>query len=575
MKEKAPSKTRELPNRFFPLVILGLSILIYLPSIKHGFVWDDWSIIFEQTRKLSGVSIYKPTSIYYRPVTTLTFILDQMLWKASPLGYHLTNILLNALNTWILFLLIKSILVIKIKEKTASLCAMMAAVLFATYPIHVESVSWIAGRTDLVATLFILLTFFSYHLYRVTREPKGLVPTLIFFLMALGSKETGVMVLPLILLWEIFVAPSLYGNREKKAVFITLFMGAGLLLYMASRLPGIESYTGGTMTISPPILLKALGFYIRYLLLPFPILSYIPNIPRGTWYLTSGTLALLIPFAGTVLMPRLAWWVRGMLFSYLMSVLAILPSLALIVLGIGATPLALRYLYLPSAFFCLGIAFALAPIAETKGVPTLAMGAGTALLIFALAPLTLDAQTVWRDELTFWQEAVKLAPNRAIPHNQYGLALASKGKIKQAQVEFEKALRAPDIQAYPWEKSKIYTNLGRAYLQLEKPRLALKALDSALKLDPGAKSPYCVKARAYLTIYKTQKDKRLVYEAYHCLKNCISRNPTPGDILLTARLALYLKNKKDAQKLIKILVERFPESKEARQFMGPGSPKHP
>ena len=556
--------TGKWPQYIPHILILLIPFLLYLPSLGNGFVWDDWSIIFNELKNLQGLSIYKPGGIYYRPVTTLTFLLDQMIWKSNPLGYHLTNIILHALNTCLLFGLMASIMETKIGVKAARGLAILPALVFAAYPIHVESISWIAGRTDLVVTFFVLLAFFSYHLYRVTGNTRGLIPTFLFFFLAIGSKETGIIVLPLIFLWELLVAPSLYGSRDNKALFTTLFMGMGLTLYITSRLPGIESYTGGMKTLAIAPLIKALGFYIRYLLIPHPILNYIPRIPQGNLYSAVGILWLVLPLLGIPFLSKKPWWFRGTIFSTLLTSLAILPSLALIVLGIGATPLALRYLYLPSLFFSLTLAFTLVPAQGfLKSRPRSVIIAGLAILVL-LAPTTLHAQHTWKNDLIFWKKAAELAPNNAIPHNQYGLALAKKGKIKEAQKEFIKALKAPDIQAYPWEKSKIYVNLGQVLFQQGEYTKAMQALDLAIKFDPTNKTPYCYKPNIYLAIYRSKKDRTLLMKAYQSLKKCISSKPTPARLLLTARLALLLNKRNEAYELLKNLILQYPESKEAQ-----------
>ena len=551
------------PDRLLPLLIFAISFLIYLPSLKYGFVWDDWSIVFREIKNLQGLSIYKPGSIYYRPVTTLTFLLDQMIWKTNPLGYHLTNTIVHALNSCLFFYLAKSIIETKLESRSSRSLALIPAIIFAAYPIHVESVSWVAGRTDLVVTLFVLLTFMSYHLYRLTGNTRALIPSFIFFLLSLGAKETGVIALPLILLWELLVASSLYGNRDKKAIIATLVMGVSLVLYVISRLPGIESYTGGIKNPSILPLLKALGFYMRYLLLPFPILNYIPHIPPGVFHLFLASLLILLVSMGLFLSPKAVWWFKGFELSMLLTTLAILPSLALITLGIGATPLALRYLYLPSVFFCLGLAFLLVSVEKYISNPQRASIPPVVLLIL-FVPINIKAQGIWKSEIIFWEKAVCLAPNNAIPHNQYGLALASQGKIKEAQREFLKALKAPDIQDYPWEKSKIYINLGRALLQQKKYTEAMKALNTALKFDPTNKSAYCFKADVYLAAYKSKKNKNLTKKAYQCLKECITYTSTPSRLFLAARLALFLNKKEEAQDLLKKLILQYPDSKEAQ-----------
>jgi len=128
------------------LVLAFLTFLTYSPSLKNGFVWDDKSIIFQQIQHIENLDIYKPGSIYYRPLTQISFLLDYLLWGYHPFGYHLTNITLHILNVLLFFILARKILA---KLEINSTSTFLLTLVFALHPVHVESVSWIAGREEL------------------------------------------------------------------------------------------------------------------------------------------------------------------------------------------------------------------------------------------------------------------------------------------------------------------------------------------------------------------------------------------------------------------------------------------
>jgi hypothetical protein len=132
---------------------------------------------------------------FYRPVATLSYSLDYALWGLNPLGYHLTDIGLHVSVTVLVFLLMLNL------THGERAMAWLAAILFATHPILVESVPAIPRRQDLIAGLFLVLSllFFRKHLATTPlRRLACLTLSLLCCILAIGAKETGVVVAPLI-----------------------------------------------------------------------------------------------------------------------------------------------------------------------------------------------------------------------------------------------------------------------------------------------------------------------------------------------------------------------------------------
>lgn len=128
-----------------------------------------------------------------RPLIALAYLWDAFVWGANPLGYHLTNVLFHALNTVLVFLLARLL--------TQANCALalLAALLFALHPVHVEAVVWVVARTDLISTFFYLGSLLLFVLYRRSRWRGHYLAALSLFLLGLFSKEM-VISLPLLLL---------------------------------------------------------------------------------------------------------------------------------------------------------------------------------------------------------------------------------------------------------------------------------------------------------------------------------------------------------------------------------------
>jgi 4-amino-4-deoxy-L-arabinose transferase-like glycosyltransferase len=125
----------------------------------------------------------------YRPIVILSYALNYKLGGLRPFGYHLANIFLHALNSVLVYLLAH--LIFERKRP-----ALFSALLFAIHPVHTEAVTGVVGRAELLAFLFSLS---SLLMYITSKERKGYVLSLAFFLLALFSKENA-LILPFVLM---------------------------------------------------------------------------------------------------------------------------------------------------------------------------------------------------------------------------------------------------------------------------------------------------------------------------------------------------------------------------------------
>jgi len=206
------------------LVLLAVG-LVYLPSILAGagFVSDDFMILERIGRagglrgalSFFGLAYYD----YYRPLGFLSFAADWSAWRAWPLAFHVTSVLLHLLNTLLVFLLARRLL--------GRQAAVAAAALFGLHVVNHEAVFWVSARFDLLATagaLALLLVLGSGSRWR-------LAGVAVLYLAALLSKES-VVAMP--------VAAGAYAwliRRERTADLIRLlaWMAAAALVYLLLR----------------------------------------------------------------------------------------------------------------------------------------------------------------------------------------------------------------------------------------------------------------------------------------------------------------------------------------------------
>jgi len=429
---------------YIVLLLLFVVLGVYYPTIFAPInSIDDKKIVTRliNTEHFSLTNIIRryPSSPYYRPLTSASFIADKYLWGLEPSFMHLENILLHACNVVILFFISRRFFRYYAIEN--DLPAFSAALLFALHPVNTEAVNWISGRTDVLAGTFILLSLAL--LLRSLKEGEGLSGGLaaLAFLTGCFAKEVAFFFFPIALI--IFVSFDNTGAAKvlslraaiAKRTFILLayIAAAGLYLFMR-RLPfnkttSITTYIANeveTHTATFPevmrIGLKALGFYAKKLFIPWPLNFSIISI--SDYYLAAGTIVVLC----------CAYFLyrRDVLsVFFLASASFIAPALLVAVTGVAWTPLAERYLYIPSATFSIGIVY-LVLISAGKLKSYQAILPFAAVVVFSTAAYTTtERNIIWQDNLTLFQDTVEKSKGFSLANNDLAIALIEHGRQKE------------------------------------------------------------------------------------------------------------------------------------------------
>ena len=177
--------------------------LVFGQTLRHDFLgYDDHVYVYENPHVTPGLTLPGiwwaltdgPFGEWY-PLTSLSHMLDCELYGLHPGGHYLTNVLLHAASSVLLFLVLL--------RMTGDLwpSAWVAAV-FAIHPLHVESVAWIAERRDVLSGLFFMLTLGAYALYAERPSLPRYLAVAGFFMLGLMAKPMLVTVPPLLLLLD-------------------------------------------------------------------------------------------------------------------------------------------------------------------------------------------------------------------------------------------------------------------------------------------------------------------------------------------------------------------------------------
>ncbi len=436
------------PHVRWSLLLVMATWLTHGISLRGDFVWDDVLFVdYWLPRFESLVSIFVPPDdieywpkSYYRPLGVLSLKVDQMLYGNDPLGWHLTNLILHSVICIQLYFLLGLIAQgIHASERLVQ----MASLMFAVHPIHVESVNWIAGRSDPLATLFCVAA--AHASIQFGKQPRWFwLPCISLSIFAgLLCKELALAAVPLSLLTLLLLRH--HGQPIIKEVKPWSQLAAAMLLpvvaYIVLRL-SVSASTGNTshaLSIEGiEKVIRSLGYYFLQFFLIKP--QVIGPPARFAPPLLPSLLLIIVP---CILLLRGVWRRKGKLsileWGTCGFLITIAPSLLVPAFQLDATFLYERYLYLPSFSLCVVIS-ALA----VKYIATLRVGPAFNITLVVIAVVGIAKANIygnyWRDNLSVWENNLRHAPEDFRAHTMMGLEYRRRGLMHQSLVAYQQAL---------------------------------------------------------------------------------------------------------------------------------------
>jgi len=486
---------------FVVCVLTGVVVGLYMNSLSNGFVqWDDPGNILtnKQIRRLdwSNVKeIFTPRrASTYQPIRVLSYAVDYHFWKLSPLGYHLTNIAFYLLTCIMVFFATCELLKFLRAEKTSQSNARIsffAALLFAVHPVHVEAVTWMSGRKEVLLGFFFFASLYCYFKGASTSEitkRRGFYGlAFLGFVLAVLSKPVAVVLPGIILLFELSRGRIQSARFFKKALwfipalFVSLFF-IFILLKVMIEAGGIYPYRGGNF-------LSNFLFAFRLFILNIKLMAltvnyspiYILILPHRI--LGVHTLIYVLLNLGLIGL-AISMFKRSkvIFFAIFWFYVTILPFSNIIPIS---TPLADRYVFIPSFAYCLILALCFERLWSMRlknlsrdFFPFLAL----MVLISVLAGysyMTVRQNRSWKDSFALWSDA--LAKNPRNPAAMNGLAVIYLGN-DMSEEAFDLLKKAVEIN--PLDPL-IHNNLGIACERLGEYAQSEFHYVRALSLKPG------------------------------------------------------------------------------------------
>lgn len=458
------------------LVLLATVFYSQTSSFKLTYL-DDQSLIGENFSVIKEVSIpkifssdpfFSESPVFYRPLLSLSFWLDYHLSGGNWHFFHWHSICLNALMTVLVFLFFKKI---GFKKKPS----WFAAAIFSVHPVLLPAIAWLPGRNDLLLGVFSLAAIIFFLYFQETKNKKFLNLHLIFWLMALFSKETAVF-LPLVL---IPLIPNIFDRQNflteiKKPTFIAtiLFWITGAASYLLLRFGTI-----GTKSI----------FDINKLFsgLSSSILAIITFLGKFFWPFNLSTLPVTADssiWPGLIIVITLAlvfWKFRKkinkplFLFGIFWFLIFLIPSLIFQNNPDFGVSFNLDHrLYLPAVGLLI-IILSFPKIAKRIFNPI-----AFSILIISIT-LSFLRINDYSNQYSFWEKAVEHSPSSAFAHNNLGAMYYLDGEKDLALSQYFQALTLN-----PNEKL-VHNNIGLYMTDLNRDNLAKQYFEQELKINPG------------------------------------------------------------------------------------------
>jgi len=493
---------------FICFLLIAATFAIYFPVRNYGFVaLDDPFYFHDNPHVLTGLrwsnfewAVTNAQSGDWHPLTWLSLMLNASLFGAGPAAPHLTNVLLHAINSILVFQVF-------LRMTGATWRSAALAMLFAIHPLHVESVAWITERKDVLSGFFGLLTLFCYARYAELAKEKDPPQAhgnphsaethdapgrgsrwifygfaLFFFFCGILSKSMLVTLPCVLLLLDFWPLQRVALERnENRPTFKRLLVEKIPFFLPAAASSAIVYFTGkewGTMAMLvndplPKRLANAFVSYSRYLAKIFcPINLAIPYPNPAHWpvFLVITSAALFVILCAIAVAARkkvpyvfTGWfWFVGML----------IPVIGLVQAGVQS--MADRFAYLPLIGVLMAVIWGAAGICLKLRAPEGAILLCAALLFLGGAVRAANQVTVWKNDGTLFGHAVAVTKNNYIASVNLASWYSSHGRVEDALKLYDDAMQmsSNDLTAISYSTdSRLQTTLYNFYNTLRADEL--------------------------------------------------------------------------------------------------------
>ncbi len=499
-KPVASNKIRSLPL-LLCLGIACLTFIVFSPSLKCDFAgqWDDKEYVTENSMVINNhipvkEIFHTPVSLNYHPLTMLTLAYNYQSAKLNPYVYHLWNVWLHVLNTILVFVFIFLL------TKRNLLMAFIISLFFGIHPMHVESVTWISERKDVLYVFFFLAGLISYLKYLEQKKLMWYVITLALFVLSCLSKAMAVVFPIILMLIDYLISTSetqipVWKRKSNlnKIPFFIVSLGFGMAAYKIQQ-SGMIMQAMTLFSTFDRIKFASYGaiMYIVKMIIPFHLSAFYAYPIYNTHQLPA--IIYLSPFILLTIIVLIYFFLKkekAIIFGSLFYFVSV--ALVLQFISVGNVIMADRYSYLSYIgllFICahiINLSFQKnSKLFSLKYVFIGIIIIGTIVFSFQ----TYSQTKVWNNPETLWTNAINLYPDNCYTgYINRGIVYEKRGQNDLALSDFSKSLEINSGNATAYlDRGAIYSNIG-------KDSLALQDFNTSIKIDPAKAEVYYNRGR--------------------------------------------------------------------------------
>ena len=421
------------------IFISALTIVLfslYFRGLRSELIWDDkiffgGNLLLSENRPLSEafkVGYFseqigmKDSDHYYRPLLTLSFMVEDRLWGISPAGLRIVNLLIyfGALVFLYFFFRLAS---------DRGHLPEIATLLFALHPLNVDNIIWIVGRSDLLLLLWVVLVLLFLEKYLERGKSLDWVMASFFFLLGVFSKESFIFIWPALIFYERI-------KHKKITIPFHLLNLLSIMAFFAVKnvvlgIKNLDFLLPKDILFGATVLLKTLGFYVKSIFWPFAAPFFIsPDNVQKVRYLVVGILFTAL----FILLLYFSRKQRETRFPLILAACFLGGHLPLVFSKIYPYSIYPRYMMISS----LGLIWTLS--IYLRKIPEKIRLSLVFLIILSLIPTVVLRIDAYRTEENFWSKASRKFSNDGYVLVQISKVLQENGDFIRAEFFLNKSL---------------------------------------------------------------------------------------------------------------------------------------
>lgn len=460
---------------FILLVITGLTI--YKPAFHYSYsAYDDAFLIVDNDylnkgitrRGLAWAFSINDRIATYLPVTWVSHMLDFEFFGTDYSKHHATNILLHTVNACLVYLLILQI------SKTHTLLSLTVAAIFLVHPLQTEVVVWIAGRKDLLATMFGVSSLFMYLLWLKKPDMRMYLASLTAYILSLASKSTLLAFPLLLVVCDLCFSPLSIKQMKKtfihilvtKIPFLIFSFSFGITGILGTQLLKISTghqLKGGDQVFNALINLKD---YVADIFYPLSLCIYYPLIPH-TPFEIAATLAGFLFILLLLLFIAARYQKPDIAFGICFFILCLIPFIGLYQVSLQARANRYAYLAMIGPVFLATRLYFFIPGRSAFG--RIGLMIVPAMLISFLIHRTMFQVSLWEDDVTLFEYCAQHTSSNDVAFEILSRLYMEQQQYPAAQSWLDKAMAvSPHYGSRHLLQAQIHEATGR----IEPARLA-------------------------------------------------------------------------------------------------------